>query len=85
MELKINYWNRSKYWKKYLAVNGIYALNVFIIVAITITLDSFGLVGYFDGDPEGSFGMLYFPSIFFYLLLGLIIGIFRSIWQYHLR
>lgn len=78
IELKTDYWARSGFWTKYIITNGVYTLNVFIILAITILLDSFRLIGYFDGDPEGSFGMLYFPSIFFYLVLGVVLRILNK-------
>lgn len=47
-------------------------------MVVTLTLDYFRLVRYFGGDAAGSFGMLYIPSVMFYLLLGLILGIWRG-------
>ena len=79
IETRTDYWGCSGYWKKYLIVNGVYALNVLTILVVSITLDSVGLIGFFSGDPEGSFEMLYVPSVGFYLLLGLVIRIITSI------
>jgi hypothetical protein len=77
VEGKTGYWNRAGYWKKYFVLNGLYILNIFLILSVTLTLHSFGLIGYFGGDPEGSFGMLYIPSIIFYLLGGIILGAWK--------
>lgn len=79
IEKKFDSWRNSGYWKNYFIINGAYALNILIILFITLTLDSYGVIGYFGGDPEGSFGMLYIPSVIFYLFLGLMIGIIVSV------
>jgi hypothetical protein len=79
LETRHGYWRRSGFAKRYFLLNGWYALNVGLILAVTLSLDSFRLVGYFGGDPEGSFGMLYLPSVLFYLIVGLILGLVRQI------
>ncbi|MBU4233240.1 MAG: hypothetical protein L6277_08250 [Desulfobacterales bacterium] len=81
LEKRHGYWRRSGFGKRYFLLNGWYALNVGLILAVTLTLDYFHLVGYFNGDPEGSFGMLYLPSVLVYLVLGLILGVARQVRQ----
>jgi hypothetical protein len=79
LENRRGYWRRSGFAKRYFLLNGWYVLNVGLILAVTLTLDHFRLVGYFNGDPEGSFGMLYLPSVLVYLVLGLILGLARQV------
>ena len=84
LENRHGYWRRSGFGKKYFLLNAWYALNVALILALTLTLDNFHLVGYFGGDPEGSFGMLYLPSVLIYLALGFILVVARRVrkaWQ----
>jgi len=75
LENRYGYWGRSGFWKKYFLLNGWYALNVGLILAVSLTLDYFHLIRYFGGDPEGSFGMLYLPSVMMYLAFGFILGL----------
>jgi hypothetical protein len=79
LEKRHRYWRRSGFAKRYFLLNGWYLLNVALILALTLSLDSVHLVGFFGGDPEGSFGMLYIPSVLFYLVLGLILGLARQV------
>ena len=79
LENRRGYWRRSGFGKRYFLLNGWYALNVGLILAVTLILDHFHLVGYFNGDPEGSFGMLYLPSVLLYLALGFILGVARQV------
>jgi hypothetical protein len=72
-------WRRAGFAKRYFLLNGWYALNVGLILTVTLSLDYFHLAGYFTGDPEGSFGMLYLPSVLVYLVLGLILGLARQV------
>ena len=79
LEKRHGYWRRSGFAKRYFLLNGWYVLNVALILAVTLTLDHFHLVGYFNRSPEGSFGMLYLPSVLLYLALGLILGVARQV------
>lgn len=79
LEGRYDYWHRSGYWKKYFIINGIYLLNIIFILIITLILDCFHFIKYFGGDAAGSFGMLYIPSVIFYLLFGLIVGWLRRL------
>ena len=72
LETKFRFWSWLGHWSKCLILIGSYALAILVILILTLTLDSYGLVGYFDGDAEGSFGMLYIPSAIFYLMAGAI-------------
>ena len=64
-----SFWLRLPLWAKILTLIAGYAANVVVILIITVTLDSYRLIDYFGGDPEGSFGMLYIPSAAAYSLL----------------
>jgi hypothetical protein len=81
LEQRYAYWHNAGFWKKYFLLNGGYALNVGLIMAVTLGLDYLHLLGYFGGDPEGSFGMLYLPSVVGYLVLGLIFALIRRAWK----
>lgn len=41
-------------------------INVFLVAA----LDHAGVVAFFRSDAEGSFMLLFFPSILFYIIIG---------------
>ena len=69
------FWRRIGYWGKFATLMGSYALTIIAIVIITLVLSSHGMIGYFGGDPEGSFGMLYIPSIVFYGVVGTVLMI----------
>jgi hypothetical protein len=62
----------KNYWQTYIILNTAYAANVAAAMAVTIALDSIGAVAYFGGDSAGSFGMLYIPSVLFYLISGAV-------------
>jgi hypothetical protein len=79
LEQRHGYWRRSGFAPRYFLLNGWYALNVCLILAVTLSLDYLHLVGYFNGDPEGSFAMLYLPSVLLYLVGGLILGLARQV------
>ena len=79
LENRHGYWRRPGFGERYFLLNGWYVLNVGLILAVTLSLDYFHLVGYFNGDPEGSFGMLYLPSVLVYLALGFILGVARQV------
>ena len=77
MEAKTGWWSRAGFWKKYFALNGLYILNIFLIISVTITLHSYRMLRFFGSDPEGSFGMLYPWTIILYLLAGIILGVWK--------
>ena len=81
LERRQGSWRRSGFWTRYFLLNGWYALNMVLILGVTLTLDSFRLMRYIGGDAEGSFGMLYLPSVLLYLVLGLILGLVRQVWK----
>jgi hypothetical protein len=70
---------RSGFWTRYFLLNAWYTLNMVLILTITLTLDNYRLVRYFGGDAGGSFGMIYIPSILFYLVGGLVLGLVRQV------
>ena len=72
---KKDLWNRYEFWGKYLIVIGAYAAQIILIFFVIIFLGSNRLLKYYGGDPEGSVGMLFFPSIVFYLVIGGVLGI----------
>jgi hypothetical protein len=77
VEAQTGWWSRAGFWKKYLVLNGLYILNIFLIIHVTITLDNYRMLRYFGGDACGSFGMLYPWTIPLYLLAGIILGVWK--------
>lgn len=73
INLKRQVWRRTGHWGKFLLLSGWYALSVAGILAVTLVLDSYGALEYFDGDAEGSFGMLFIPSALGYVVVGGIV------------
>ncbi len=67
------FWRRMGYWGKFAILMGFYSSNIIAILIISLILSSHGVISYFGGDPEGSFGMLYIPSIFFYGVVGTVL------------
>ncbi|HOW55936.1 MAG TPA: hypothetical protein PLR60_14955 [Syntrophorhabdaceae bacterium] len=67
-------WERYGYWRRYLLLCGTYLLQTAVVLAVLLTLDSRGLLGYFGGDAGGSIGMLLIPSVVIYLLIGAVAG-----------
>jgi hypothetical protein len=83
VETQTDWWSRAGFWKRYLALNGLYISNIFLIIFVTITLHNYRMLRYFGGDAEGSFGLLYPYTIVFYLLVGIFLGLgkhFRRAW-----
>lgn len=79
LERRYNFWEPGGFWQKYFLLMGMYCLNIGVILVITLIMSSYGWISYFGGDAEGSFGMLYIPSAFFYLTAGMIFGFSRRI------
>ena len=75
VERQTDWWSRAGFWKRYFALNGLYILNISLIIAVTITLHDYRLLRYFGGDAEGSFGLLYPYTIVFYLVAGIFLGL----------
>lgn len=78
VEAQTGWWDRAGFWKKYLILNGLYILNIFLIISATIALHDRRVLRYFGGDPEGSFALLYPYSVILYLLAGIILGTWKS-------
>jgi hypothetical protein len=78
VEAPTGWWSRAGFWKKYLVIIGLYTLNIILIIALTITLHDKGVLSFFGGDPEGSFGMIYPWTVILYLLAGSILGVWKS-------
>jgi hypothetical protein len=60
---KYPFWKDMENWGRFSWLTGSYAVVILLLAIITVTLASYGLIGYFRGDAEGSFGMLYLPSL----------------------
>jgi hypothetical protein len=75
LEVKLQFWSRLGHWGKLVVLTVSYALAVHVMVFLTLTLYSYGLVGFFGADPEGSFGMLYLPSVAFYFVVAAVVGV----------
>jgi len=72
------FWNGMHHWGRFGVLMGSYTGLVLSAVFLTDTLHSYGAVRFFGGDPEGSFGMLYLPSVVFYLATGTIVSLVLS-------
>jgi len=70
INLRLRVWERVGHWGRFLILSGSYALSVVATLAATLVLDSYGALDYFGGDAEGSFGMLFIPSVLGYFVLG---------------
>jgi hypothetical protein len=81
VETQTGWWVRAGFWKRYLVLNGLYILNIYLILHVTITLDARGMLRYFGGDAEGSFGMMYTSTIPGYLLGGIVLGVWKHFRQ----
>lgn len=75
---RLDYWNRTKHWGKYAILAGSYTLNAAANITILINLPS-ELITYFHMDAGGSIGLLYLPTVIFYVLAGLVISICLTI------
>ncbi len=75
VEKRFSFWNRIGHWRKYLIVCIAYTLNMAVIFTVAGFLQSKNILDFFGGDPEGSIGMLFMPSIFVYFILGAIFGL----------
>ena len=64
---------------RYLIISIAYTANMTIILKITFYLRSELILDYFGGDPEGSIGMVFIPSIYGYYVLGAIYALVATI------
>ncbi len=69
----LDFWERMGYWGKFATLMGFYSSTILSILIVSVILSSHGMISYFGGDPEGSFGMLYLPSIVFYGAVGMVL------------
>ena len=67
------FYRKMDSWGKFATLMISYASTVIVSLIITMVLSSHGMIDYFGGDPEGSFGMLYIPSIVFYGVVGMVV------------
>jgi hypothetical protein len=84
--LLLNSWNQSTgfwsnygVWKRYFLLVGMYSLAAILTVISIMALDSIGLARYFGGDAGGSFGLLFFPSMIFYIVIGVPVAMLVKI------
>ena len=77
VEAKTGCWSRAGFWKKYLVLNGLYLLDVLVILILSISLHNHLRLRYFGGDAAGGFGWLYPYSVILYLVAGLILGVWK--------
>jgi len=83
LDARLDFWERSGLWRKYFVLTGAYAVTIGLVLAATLTMDAFYLVGYFGGDAAGSFGMLYLPSVIVYFVSGALFCAAASVLKRH--
>lgn len=74
LELATGFWSRPGIWLRVLGICGGYALVVAVSLAAILTLDSAGVLHYYEGDAGGSPGLLIVPSVIAYCVLGVAVG-----------
>ena len=77
----MKFWSHRRLWGRFVILATAYTVVIGASLVFTCVLDSYRLVAYFGGDAEGSFGLLYFPSIVFYWLVGAVVCGVGSITQ----
>ena len=77
VEYLAHIWERMWFLLRYVYAVGVYALNLFVILAVQGRIEWY--LGfrfkYFGADPEGSFMMLYFPTAVVYAVVGMVVAI----------
>ena len=78
----LNLWQKLRFWGKYLIIMATYAVQMILLVMYLMSLDSQGTLKYYGGDACGSIGIMYLPSIAFYILIGACVGIILQGWRW---
>jgi hypothetical protein len=78
-ERRAHFWSRSGRWSRFIILIGCYAVSVIAVLTVILILYNYGVPIHFNGDPEGSFGMLLIPSIVGYATLGVVVNTGLSI------
>lgn len=63
-------WARWNDWGRWLLVMGAYAVQMALLVAALVFMDARRWLAYYGGDAGGSVGLVYLPSVVFYLAAG---------------
>jgi uncharacterized membrane protein YqjE len=79
IENKWNLWQSTRYFGKCSMLIIAYSIMMILFITIILVLDQYRLIGYFDGDAGGSFGLLCFPSIIGYLVLIVVAKILKVV------
>jgi hypothetical protein len=75
-------WQRCGYWRRFAFLWVVYVATVMCFLYMISARELRGEVAYFGGDPEGSCFMLTLPSAICYLIIGLAVGIGRTLWRW---
>jgi hypothetical protein len=78
----LNLWSNRKLWQKYLILGFAYTANIAAILTVYFSTDTWVQYEYFGGDPEGSFGMLFIPSVILYAIIGGILIASISVYRF---
>ena len=73
LESRLRLWSRRRRWGKLIIIATAYTVAIGASFVLTIVLDSYDVVADLGGDAGGSFGLLYLPSIVFYLIAGAVV------------
>jgi hypothetical protein len=79
LEWTLEIWARHGFLVRWLYLLGFYAAGFPAILKLSSFLDSCGIkIEYFGSDPEGSFMMLYLPTLVLYSVVGFVFWVLRS-------
>lgn len=74
IDARMHLWERYAFWGRYLIIVAAYAVQMIFLFIVSCLLDSKGLIKYYGSDPEGGIGMLFFPSVVIYAVIGGVFG-----------
>ncbi len=78
-ERRALFWSHTGRWGRFAILICCYGTSVIAVLTVILILYNYGAPIHFNGDPEGSFGMLLIPSIVGYATIGVVVNTGLSI------